>query len=107
MTHSLSVLSDALESIVNVLAGAIGLYSLYVASKPKDKEHPYGHGKAEFISAAFANSIQKLRNSSFSSREFFNSLRSSCVNFKLDVNSTFKKYQINNNKLIRTHKETL
>jgi len=46
MTHSLSVLSDALESIVNVLAGAIGLYSLYVASKPKDKEHPYGHGKA-------------------------------------------------------------
>jgi len=50
-------LSDALESIVNVLAGAIGLYSLYVASKPKDKEHPYGHGKAEFISAAFEGSL--------------------------------------------------
>jgi cation diffusion facilitator family transporter len=57
MTHSLSVLSDALESIVNVLAGAIGLYSLYVVSKPKDKEHPYGHGKAEFISAAFEGSL--------------------------------------------------
>ena len=57
MTHSLSVLSDALESIVNVLAGAIGLYSLYIASKPKDKEHPYGHGKAEFISAAFEGSL--------------------------------------------------
>ena len=57
MTHSLSVLSDALESIVNVLAGIIGLYSLYVASKPKDKEHPYGHGKAEFISAAFEGSL--------------------------------------------------
>lgn len=57
MTHSLAVLSDALESIVNVLAGAIGLYSLYVASKPKDKEHPYGHGKAEFISAAFEGSL--------------------------------------------------
>jgi cation diffusion facilitator family transporter len=57
MTHSLSVLSDALESIVNVLAGGIGLYSLYVASKPKDKEHPYGHGKAEFISAAFEGSL--------------------------------------------------
>jgi cation diffusion facilitator family transporter len=42
---------------VNVLAGAIGLYSLYVASKPKDKEHPYGHGKAEFISAAFEGSL--------------------------------------------------
>ena len=35
-----------------MLAGFIGLYSLYVAAKPKDIEHPYGHGKAEFISAA-------------------------------------------------------
>jgi cation diffusion facilitator family transporter len=51
-TNSLAILSDALESIVNVLAGFIGLYSLYVATKPKDTEHPYGHGKAEFISAA-------------------------------------------------------
>ncbi len=52
LSHSLAILSDALESIVNVLAGFIGLYSLYVAAKPKDTEHPYGHGKAEFISAA-------------------------------------------------------
>ncbi len=52
LTHSLSVLSDALESIVNVLAGFVGLYSLYVAAKPRDIEHPYGHGKAEFVSAA-------------------------------------------------------
>jgi cation diffusion facilitator family transporter len=52
LTHSLSVLTDALESIVNVVAGFIGLYSLYVAAKPKDVDHPYGHGKAEFISAA-------------------------------------------------------
>jgi cation diffusion facilitator family transporter len=51
-TNSLAILSDALESIVNVLAGFIGLYSLYIAAKPKDTEHPYGHGKAEFISAA-------------------------------------------------------
>ena len=51
-TNSLTILSDALESIVNVVAGFIGLYSLYVAAKPKDIEHPYGHGKAEFISAA-------------------------------------------------------
>lgn len=51
-TNSLAILSDALESIVNVLAGFIGLYSLYVAAKPKDIGHPYGHGKAEFISAA-------------------------------------------------------
>jgi cation diffusion facilitator family transporter len=51
-TNSLAILSDALESIVNVVAGFIGLYSLYVAAKPKDLDHPYGHGKAEFISAA-------------------------------------------------------
>jgi cation diffusion facilitator family transporter len=51
-THSVSILTDALESIVNVAAGAIGLYSLYVAAKPKDRNHPYGHGKAEFLSAA-------------------------------------------------------
>ena len=51
-THSLAILSDALEGIVNVIAGFIGLYSLYIASKPRDVEHPYGHGKAEFISAA-------------------------------------------------------
>lgn len=52
ITNSLAVLSDALESIVNVIAGLIGLFSLYIAAKPKDTEHPYGHGKAEFISAA-------------------------------------------------------
>ena len=52
LTNSSSILADALESIVNVLAGFIGLYSLYVASKPSDTGHPNGHGKAEFISAA-------------------------------------------------------
>ena len=52
ITHSVAILTDALESIVNVVAGFIGLYSLYVAAKPKDIDHPYGHGKAEFISAA-------------------------------------------------------
>ncbi|MGC8200821.1 cation transporter, partial [Salmonella enterica] len=50
-------LSDALESIVNIIAGFIGLYSLYIAAKPKDTEHPYGHGKAEFISAAAKGSL--------------------------------------------------
>lgn len=51
-THSLAILTDALESVVNVIAGFIGLYSLYVAGKPRDLDHPYGHGKAEFVSAA-------------------------------------------------------
>jgi cation diffusion facilitator family transporter len=56
-TNSLAILSDALESIVNVVAGFIGLYSLYVAAKPEDLEHPYGHGKAEFISAAIEGTL--------------------------------------------------
>jgi cation diffusion facilitator family transporter len=56
-THSVSILTDALESIVNVVAGFIGLYSLYVAAKPRDADHPYGHGKAEFISAAVEGTL--------------------------------------------------
>lgn len=56
-THSLSILTDALESIVNVLAGFIGLYSLHIAAKPRDMDHPYGHGKAEFVSAAIEGGL--------------------------------------------------
>lgn len=52
LTGSVAILTDALESVVNVIAGCIGWYSLYVSAKPRDAEHPYGHGKAEFVSAA-------------------------------------------------------
>jgi len=51
MTDSVAILTDALESIVNVGAGLIGLYALYLSTKPRDFDHPYGHGRAEFISA--------------------------------------------------------
>jgi len=57
LTHSLSVLSDTLESVVNIVATLVGSYSLFIASKHKDKDHPYGHGKAEFVSAAFQGSL--------------------------------------------------
>jgi cation diffusion facilitator family transporter len=57
ITHSVSILTDALESIVNVAAGFIGLYSLHVAAKPRDIDHPYGHGKAEFLSAAIEGTL--------------------------------------------------
>lgn len=60
LTHSNTILSDALESIVNVVAGAIALYSLILASKPRDREHPYGHGKVEFISAGFEGGLVVL-----------------------------------------------
>ncbi len=57
LTNSLAILTDALESIVNVVAGGIGLYSLYIAAKPRDEDHPYGHGKAEFVSAAVEGTL--------------------------------------------------
>lgn len=52
ITNSVGILTDAMESIVNVVAGLISLYSLRWAAKPKDKEHPFGHGKIELISAS-------------------------------------------------------
>lgn len=57
ITSSVAILTDALESIVNVIAGLIGVYSLYVSAKPKDYDHPYGHGKAEFLSAAVEGTL--------------------------------------------------
>lgn len=50
LTQSNAILTDAVESIVNVLAGSFALYSLYYSSQPKDFDHPYGHGKIEFFS---------------------------------------------------------
>lgn len=57
LTNSVAILTDALESTVNVVAGLIGLYSLYISAKPRDMDHPYGHGKAEFISAAVEGTL--------------------------------------------------
>lgn len=51
LTKSDAVLSDAMESVVNIIAAFMGLYSLYLAAKPKDREHPYGHGKVEFVTS--------------------------------------------------------
>jgi cation diffusion facilitator family transporter len=57
LTGSNAILSDALESIVNIVAGGFGLYSLILAAKPKDEDHPYGHGKIEFVSATIEGSL--------------------------------------------------
>ena len=57
ITNSVAILTDALESTVNVIAGLIGVYSLFVSAKPKDYDHPYGHGKAEFLSAAVEGTL--------------------------------------------------
>ncbi|MDD2529817.1 MAG: cation diffusion facilitator family transporter [Bacteroidales bacterium] len=52
ITNSVGVYSDAMESIVNVVAGVISLLSLRWAIKPADNKHPFGHGKMELISAS-------------------------------------------------------
>jgi cation diffusion facilitator family transporter len=51
LTNANAILTDAAESIVNVLASAFAFYSIYLSTLPKDKNHPYGHGKVEFFSA--------------------------------------------------------
>ncbi|MCB9082287.1 MAG: cation transporter, partial [Lewinellaceae bacterium] len=57
LTNSNAILSDALESIINIVAGTFSLFSLYLAGRPRDVNHPYGHGKVEFISAGFEGSL--------------------------------------------------
>ncbi|ROQ93335.1 cation diffusion facilitator family transporter [Desulfosoma caldarium] len=57
LTRSAAVLSDALESIVNVIASSFALWSIYLAAKPPDSEHPYGHGKVEYFSAGFEGAL--------------------------------------------------
>lgn len=52
MTQSVGILTDALESIVNVITGFISIYSIYVSLKPRDANHPFGHGKVESLSAS-------------------------------------------------------
>ncbi len=57
LTQSVAILTDGLESIVNVVSGFVGLYSLRLAAIPRDRSHPYGHGKIEFISAGIEGSL--------------------------------------------------
>jgi cation diffusion facilitator family transporter len=51
LTGSQAVFSDALESIVNVVAAAVALFVVTYAGMPADRDHPFGHGKVEFFSA--------------------------------------------------------
>ncbi len=51
LTGSVALLSDAIESIVNVLTAIAALVAIRFAAQPADKDHPYGHHKAEYVSA--------------------------------------------------------
>ena len=57
LTHSSAVLSDALESIINVVASGFATVSIWMAAKPPDRDHPYGHGKIEYFSAGFEGAL--------------------------------------------------
>lgn len=57
LTNSNAILTDALESIINVVAGAFSLYSLFLSARPRDENHPYGHGKIEFVAATLEGSL--------------------------------------------------
>jgi len=57
LTGSTAILSDALESIVNIVAATFTLASLAIASMPADESHPYGHGKVEFLASGFEGGL--------------------------------------------------
>ncbi len=57
LTYSTAILSDAVESIVNVVASGFAFYSIYLAGQPADQNHPYGHGKIEFLSSGFEGAM--------------------------------------------------
>lgn len=57
LTGSAAILSDGLESIVNVVAAGMALFSVWYAAQPADADHPYGHGKVEDFSAGVEGAL--------------------------------------------------
>jgi len=57
VTHSVGLLSDALESLVNLAAAGMALAMLTLAAQPPDEDHAYGHGKAEYFASSFEGAL--------------------------------------------------
>ena len=57
VTGSVAFLSDAMESMVNLVAALVGLWAVRLAARPPDLGHHFGHGKAEYLSAAVEGSL--------------------------------------------------
>lgn len=57
LTESTAILSDAAESVVNVIAAFVAVIVMRVVAEPADEGHPYGHGKLEYFSAAFEGGL--------------------------------------------------
>lgn len=72
ITNSNAILTDALESLVNIAAGSFSLFSLYYAAQPSDENHPYGHGKVEFISGIIEGTLIVLAGISMVAKAIYN-----------------------------------
>ena len=57
ITGSVGLLSDALESLVNLAAAIVALIALSAAARPEDEDHRYGHSKAEYFSSGFEGAL--------------------------------------------------
>ncbi|TVQ49807.1 MAG: cation transporter [Saprospirales bacterium] len=72
ITNSNAILSDAFESILNLGTGGFALYSLYLSQLPKDRNHPYGHGKIEFLAAGIAGGFILITGLFIIGKAFYN-----------------------------------
>jgi cation diffusion facilitator family transporter len=57
LTKSNALLSDALESFINIATSSFTLYSIHYSAKLKDQDHPYGHGKIEYLAVGFEGAL--------------------------------------------------
>ncbi len=57
VSHSNAILTDALESFINIATSSFTLYSIYYSAKLRDSDHPYGHGKIEYLAVGFEGSL--------------------------------------------------
>ena len=84
LTNSNAILTDALESIINVVAGAFSLYSLILSAQPKDLNHPYGHGKIEFVAATLEGSLIVVAGSAIIIKSVYNLFEPQIL-YQLDI----------------------
>jgi cation diffusion facilitator family transporter len=113
LTGSVGVLSDALESTVNIAAAIVTAWAVSIAARPPDKEHPYGHDKAESLSSllealligvaaalvisAALNRFSNPKILEFSSLGFAVTILASLINFALG------RYLVNAGKRLHSH----
>lgn len=72
ITGSNAIFTDAAESIVNVIASGFAFYSIHLSSRPRDHNHPYGHGKVEFFSVFVEGGLILLAGTVILIKAFYN-----------------------------------